>query len=34
MMSFSFPAIYLAKRNIKKKGILEEYEKVWRRFQV
>lgn len=31
---FSFPAIYLAKRNIKKKGILEEYEKVQRYIQV
>lgn len=34
MSLFSFPAIYLAKRNIKKKGILEEYEKVQRCFQV
>lgn len=31
---FSFAAIYLAKRNIKKKGILEEYEKVQKCFQV
>lgn len=27
---FSFSAIYLAKKNIKRKGILEEYEKVGR----
>lgn len=33
MLLFSSPAIYLAKRNIKKKGILEEYEKVQRCFQ-
>lgn len=33
MSLFSSPAIYLAKRNIKKKGILEEYEKVQRCFQ-